>query len=74
MTIRAKFTVSSVTDHGGDGRTIKLHPQYDESIPEDQRFHQYTPTGSLEMYVTNPAVIAELTPGRVYYIDLVAAG
>jgi hypothetical protein len=73
VNIRAKFTVYKVTEFGGGfdhHREITLMPQYDTTIPEDQRFSEATPTGEFKMYVTNPAVIAELKPGKTFYIDL----
>ena len=71
--VRAKFEVVAVTEHSHSGaaRTIKLEPRYDESIQEDQRFAQATPSGELTMWVTNPAAIAELSIGRQFYLDFV---
>lgn len=71
MTIRAKFTVCSITQHywNKDARTIKLQPMYDTSIPEDQRFEKATPSGSLEMTVTNPAALDQLALGETFYVD-----
>ncbi len=71
MNIRAKFRVDEVTDYGGNTKRVKLSAKYDDSIPEDQRFHEATPTGSFEMTVTNPAALAELVPGRAFYLELI---
>lgn len=69
--VRAKFKVVSVTQHDYESRarTIKLEPRYDESIPEDRRFAQATPTGEMTIYVNNPAAIEYLTLGRLFYLD-----
>lgn len=69
--VRAKFRVISVAQdiYQAQARTIKLSPQYDQSIPEDQRFAQATPTGELTMYVNNPAAVAELAIGKYFYLD-----
>ncbi len=68
--VRAKFTVTSVTDHNyGNGKTIKLTPCYDTDIPEDRRFAEATPTGELTMYVNNPPAIAALKLGKSFYLD-----
>ncbi len=68
--VRAKFTVTSVTDHNyGNGKTIKLTPCYDTDIPEDRRFAQATPTGELTMFVNNPPAIAALKLGQQFYLD-----
>ena len=50
---------------------VKLHAEYDQSNPEDQRFQTATPTGHLEMEIDNPARIDFFKPGESYYIDLV---
>jgi hypothetical protein len=69
--IRAKFVVESIKQDqwNRDARTVRLAPQYDTSIPEDQRFFNATPSGSMEMLINNPAVLKELTLGRKFYID-----
>lgn len=48
-------------------RTYRFMAMYDPSVPEDQRYAQSTPSGSLQMQVDNPAVVFE--PGRDYYLD-----
>lgn len=68
--IRAKFMVSDITNHVWGGATVKLKQQYDETIPEDQRFYEATPTGSFEMLVNNPRALEELKLGEFFYIDL----
>lgn len=73
MTVRAKFTLQSVTTYGGEGRMLKFYTQYDSTIPEDQRFTKATPSGSLEMTVDNPAALAffENRIGKAFYLDMV---
>lgn len=50
-------------------RTFKFTPQYDPSVPEDQRYAQATPSGSLQLHVDNPNVA--FTPGTYYYLDII---
>lgn len=71
-TVRAKFTVTDIQplDGNNDGKTVVLTPQYDQAIPEDQRFYQATPTGRFEMTIDNPPALEVLTLGRAFYIDL----
>ncbi len=72
MTVRTKFKVVGITQHDtGSSRTIKLSAVYDQSIPEDQRFAQATPSGELTIYVNNPAAIEQLPIGKSFYLDLV---
>jgi hypothetical protein len=72
MSIRAKFTLVSVTSHAwsSTSKTLKFQAQYDQSIPEDQRFQKATPSGSFEMQVDNPAAIEQFELGKAYYLDL----
>lgn len=67
--IRAKFRCMSETKHAGlgDQRTYKFTAMYDETIPEDQRYAKYTPSGALEMVVDNPSARFEV--GESYYLD-----
>lgn len=48
-------------------RTYRFQALYDTTVPEDQRYAQSTPSGSLTIVVDNPAVTFE--PGRDYYLD-----
>lgn len=69
-TVRAKFTVTDRTKHASySGEEVVLHPMYDSSIPEDQRFAQTTPSGKLTMHVDNPTALEELALGRIFYLD-----
>lgn len=73
MSIRAKFKVVSVELFAATispSARVKLAPEYDHGIPEDQSFAKATPSGSFEMHTTNPAVLHLLQPGAEFYIDL----
>ena len=48
-------------------RTYRFTPQYDPTVPEDQRYAQATPIGELRIQVDNPNVSFE--PGKAYYLD-----
>jgi hypothetical protein len=68
--VRAKLTVTSITEHHNlVGKTIKLHCIYDPTIPEDRRFSEATPNGSMEIFVTNPAALEQFTKGKTFYVD-----
>lgn len=80
MTVRAKFMLISSTEsrygvqqQAPIARTLKFQPQYDTSIPEDQRFAKATPSGFIEMYVDNPAALEQFELGKQYYIDFTPA-
>ena len=69
MTVRAKFRCMSVETfaHAGGTRTFRFSAEYDTTVPEDQRYAKYTPSGELRISVDNPAVAFE--PGTSYYLD-----
>jgi hypothetical protein len=73
MKTRCKFRVESVTKFAGNWEQVKLTASYDKASPEDVSFSAATPTGDLNITVTNPAVIGTFTPGASYYLDLVPA-
>jgi len=70
MSVRALFVVQSVEDFG-QSKTIKLTAAtggYD-AIPEERRYHKYTPYGELKITIDNPPASAFFTPGKKVYLD-----
>jgi hypothetical protein len=65
MAFQGKFKVVSVTDFGGDNVMVKM--QADTSSKSD--FAKYTPSGSLEFNCTNPAVIEQVKPGKMFLLS-----
>lgn len=65
-----KVTHHTVTDFGQFGKSTKVHlsAEYDPSVPEDRKFAQATPQGSIEMVVDNPLALGTLQPGVQFYI------
>jgi hypothetical protein len=72
MSVRAKFRVYSVTDFGVS-KQVKLVPVMDDGIPENERYHKYTPNGSIEMTIDNPPASSQFTPGKYFYVDFTPA-
>ena len=78
MTVRAKFYVQEIK-HLHTGRSedvcaiIKLAAAFGTYAKGDDEgnkdWSKYTPQGSLEMTVTNPAAIAGFELGQCYYLD-----
>ena len=69
--VRGKFTLTTMSQGAGSSaRSLKFTPQYDPTLPEDQKFAKATPSGELSMYVDNPAALAQLELGKAYYLDL----
>lgn len=71
MAVRAKFKCLSVQAFMNGLRNYDFGAVTDNTIPENQRFHKYTPAGSLKLTVDNPDV--SFTPGAEYYIDITPA-
>jgi len=51
-------------------QNVTLAAQYDTEKTEDVSFAAATPSGKLEIYVSNPAVVGTFEPGKDYYLDL----
>lgn len=67
--VRAKFHLGEVTHYSGGGAKYVFTPQYDTSIPEDERFAKASPSGKFEIYIDNPAAQAQFKVGGYYYFD-----
>ncbi len=44
-----------------------------EGASEDNSFAKWTPTGNLEMSITNPALIGQFKVGEKYYLNFTPA-
>lgn len=73
MSVRAKLVVSEVRENRWKQKTIVFEAQYDETIPEDRRFYDATPTARAEFLINNPAAIEQLTLGKAFYVDFTPA-
>jgi hypothetical protein len=69
MIVRAKFQVQEKTEYQYGGKQVVLRPQYDTTIPEDQRFAKATPAGSITLNIDNPAAADALSLGGFFYVD-----
>lgn len=61
-----KFVLSSRTELQHNYWILKFTARYDENIPEDKKFNEYTPSGSIEMTVKD-SVAKEYELGKPYY-------
>lgn len=72
MSVRAKFIVQSVTHHEGESKIVKLRPvgpDDKDGIAAGERFHKYTPCGSIELTIDNPPASEQFAPGGAFYVD-----
>jgi hypothetical protein len=70
--IRAKFYVNSVTQHSGGVEEAHLSPVTSGS-EENKSFSRWTPSGKLDMQITNPGAQGFFQPGKEYYLDITPA-
>lgn len=68
---RAKFRCTSVEPYANSLRNYTMTAVTDDGTPENERYHRYTPGGTLQIGVDNPAV--EFEVGRDYYLDFTPA-
>lgn len=71
MKTRCKFTVEKVTRYQGKFEQITLNAVHGGLSEEDKSFSAFTPSGKLEITVTNPVVVGTFEPGKSYYLDLI---
>jgi hypothetical protein len=70
MNVRAKFTVHEKAARADGSATIRMSPVYGE---ENRPWSKYTPSGSIEMNITNPPAAALFEPGKAYFVDFTEA-
>lgn len=68
--VRGKFKVTKITHHHGYGQNaeVTLSAVYTGS-PEDNTYAAATPSGTIQMTITNPAAIEKLPLGESFYVD-----
>jgi hypothetical protein len=67
--VRCKFRLAEVTEYPWGSKRFVFRPEYDTSIPEDQRFAKSSPTGEFTILVDNPAAQEKFKVGEYYYFD-----
>lgn len=71
MSVRAKFRVNSIADHGY-GREVSLTAVYEGALGENEenkRFTKATPNGSIKMMIDNPWAWKQYDVGQEWYVD-----
>lgn len=75
--VRAKFKCMEIKHaHSGSAdysaATVTLIPVWGDGKANDQ-WSKATPSGKLEMLITNPAAVSKFELGREYYLDFTPA-
>jgi hypothetical protein len=73
--IRAKFKLTGILNQSWSptAKEYRFDAQYDPTIPEDRRFSEATPSGTIRMQVNNPAAHEFFNLGEAYYLDFTKA-
>lgn len=75
--VRAKFNVGQILKDSVGNTYIKMWAIYkgDESSPENESFSNSTPSGNVELCITNPAAVEffEKLAGKSVYLDFTEA-
>lgn len=75
MNVRAKFFVSEIKNAATPGSeryaTVILSPVFGTygDGKDNETWSKYTPSGKIEMAITNPAAIDAFALGEAYYVD-----
>ncbi len=83
-TMRAKFQINSVAHNiSSDGKkgseTLSMNPVCktggypEDGLDEDNTFAKWSPSGSLGLTITNPALWDQFKPGQKFYLDFTPA-
>jgi len=68
--VRAKFVLQEVVESSySRGKQLKFGAVTADEIPENRRFYEATPQGSLVMHVNNPTALDQFKLGAAYYLD-----
>lgn len=71
---RAKFNCFSVTTYSGGGsKQVKLQAVTDDGDPENKAFWSATPSGTVDISISNPAAADVFEAGKSYYVDFTEA-
>ena len=69
MSVKAKFYVQSVKKFSHGFHEVELMPvQFSPEKNENQDWAEATPTGKIEMSITNEAAVDQFKVGAEYYV------
>ena len=67
-TVKAKFKVYQhkiIRDAHGESTNVLMHAVTDA---KNESWSKWTPSGSIEMHITNPAALDVLKPGKEFFL------
>lgn len=76
-TMRAKLQIASVTRYPSSEQlsfNAVCPPSFDkDGLHEDSTFSKFSPSASLQIQITNPALLGKFNPGDKFYVDFTPA-
>ena len=77
MNVRAKFWVTGIEHHvrlapQEVNATVKFAAVYNNA-EENKSWSKWTPSGTMQMQITNPSALEQFELGKEYYIDFTKA-
>lgn len=73
MAVQAKFFVKSIARHAHQPESAQIELSAVTRGEENKQWSQYTPSGTMTMYVTNPAAAEQFELGKEYLVTFEAA-
>lgn len=70
MTVKAKFNVSRITDHGRGNKEVFLTAS---TGPGNEEWSQYTPSAEIRMLICNPGASDQFEVEKAYFLTFEAA-
>lgn len=73
MSIVAKFRCQLVSKDAQGNETVTLNPVTGKDGSANAQWSKWTPSGKLEMTITNPPAQGQLVPGKEYLVTIAPA-
>lgn len=80
MRMRAKMMIIKIEKHSAEYETLhfcavaKDGPYPSDGSDEDNTYAKFSPSGSLQLSIANPALIGKFNEGEKFYLDFSKVG
>jgi len=77
--MRAKMAIIKIEKHSAEYETLHLcavakdGPYPSDGSDEDNTYAKFSPAGSLQLSIANPALIGKFSEGEKFYLDFTKA-
>lgn len=73
MSVRAKFQCNSISKSPDNSTAVVNLMAVTTGSVENESWSKYTPSGQLQMVISNPAAFEQFEQGKEYFIDITPA-